>query len=78
MREITVLKIENIGNVIKIDDLCGVIVDAMDRCEIGSQIWTTYEAVLTVLNDISALYDNQIDIDRRKKDESVSGEEILS
>jgi len=52
-----VLKVDGIGNMIDVKGLKGVLNDAMERCTKGSDVWNTYDAVLTMVTSLSNDYD---------------------
>ena len=60
MNELEILKINGIGNMISIEDMKNVILDAMSRSTNGSDVWNTYNEMLIMLTSISNEYDAEI------------------
>jgi len=61
-------RIDGIGNMISMQDQKEVILDAMSRCTEGSDVYNTYDAVLTMLTSLSDEYDAEIFVDGIKED----------
>jgi hypothetical protein len=56
---LTVLKVNGIGNMVSIENLKSVIGDAMKRSNKGSLVWDTYNEVIIMLKVISEQYDKE-------------------
>jgi hypothetical protein len=69
-----VQKIKDIGNMISIDDVIDAIDDAMGRCNAGSLIWETYNAVREMYISI----DNQYEEECKKDIGSQVNDEFLT
>jgi len=53
-------KINGIGNMISIEDQKNAILDVMLRCTEGSDVYNTYDAIVTMLESLSVEYDAKI------------------
>jgi hypothetical protein len=58
--ELTILKVEDIGNMVSIPDMKIALTDAMSRCTIDSDVYNTYDAVLTMITVLSNNYDAEL------------------
>ncbi|MBN1186812.1 MAG: hypothetical protein JXB49_31330 [Bacteroidales bacterium] len=56
-KELRVVKVAEIGNMVSIEDCIGAINDAMKRCNHESTVWATYQAVVDMLKTINETYE---------------------